>query len=126
MIDMRITADSPEEFHATLLAILAGTAMAAGAAPATGSRGGGRKKAEDKPEPPTAEPEKPDEPDEKSPTADGPVTKETLSPRVLALGQKSGPAAVQELFGEFGAAKFSEITEDKYPALNARLDQLLA
>lgn len=57
---------------------------------------------------------------------DGPITKETLSPRVMQLGTKAGPAAVTELFGEFGAKKFSEIAEDKYAALSARLDELLA
>lgn len=59
-------------------------------------------------------------------TASGDVTKDTLSPRILQLSSKSGTQAVSDLFKEFGAAKFSELPADKYGAVNARLDELLA
>lgn len=136
MIDIRVTAETPAELHSTLLALLAGTAIAAaGAAPAqTTTRGRGKKA--DEVQPPTAPG---DEGNAGTPgsagdagkstgqsSAAGEVTKDSLSARVLALGAKAGPQVVLELFGEFGASKFSELPADKYGEINTRIDALLA
>lgn len=61
---------------------------------------------------------------------DAPVTRESVATKCTQYGspQKGGPAALKQLFVEFGSAngKWSEITDDKLVALNARLDDLLA
>ena len=145
MIQLHIEAKSIAELHGELLALLAGTAMSGTVPtdlkpqtePTTGSRRG--KKVAQEPEPDTGKPEGVAEDATASAAqssaaaaaaaaaaANAPITKETLTPRIMALGTKAGPAAAAELFGEFGAKKFSEVKEEQYPALNARLDQLLA
>jgi len=134
VIDIRITADTVEEFHQALIGLLAGTSAAPAAAAPAATRGRG-KKAEDKPEPPTApqgeetrEAQVGDAQNTSGVDAKStdPITKDALSKRFLELGSKAGPAAAKELLTEFGVPKFSELPEDKYPAMSARLDELLA
>jgi len=139
MISIHLEGDSVLDLHQQMLALLAGHS---GVSPATTENpptttGGKRssKKTETKQEPDagkadtTGSEEGAGAPTGQSSAAGeitGPITKESLSPRVLALGQKLGLPAVQELFSEFGASKFSEVPVEQYAALNARLDQLLA
>ena len=64
-------------------------------------------------------------------TADGggnAITRATVEPKCLAYSQKGGSQALKELFIEMGspAGKWSSVPEDKLPALDARLDELLA
>lgn len=64
-------------------------------------------------------------------TADGggnAITRATVEPKCMAFGQKGGMQALKELFIEMGApsGKWSGVPDDKLPALNARLDELLA
>jgi hypothetical protein len=57
------------------------------------------------------------------------VTRESVAKKCTIYGQpsKGGPAALKELFIEFGSenGKWSEVADDKLPELNARLDDLL-
>lgn len=136
MITLTINADMTGDLHRELIALLAGTAMvAAGAAAAAPKAATTRGKAKTE-EPPAGNAAGTDTTGsgadatgsgaQSSAADDGPVTKDGLSALVLQYGAKAGPQAVGELFGEFGAAKFSEIAEDKYPAVKVRLDELLA
>lgn len=134
MITLTINADTTGDLHRELIALLAGTAMvAAGAAAAAPKAATTRtKKTEEQPPAGNAADTTGSGADatgsgaQSSAADDGPVTKDGLSALVLQYGAKAGPQAVGELFGEFGAAKFSEIAEDKYPAVKVRLDELLA
>lgn len=65
-----------------------------------------------------------------APTANGGVvSRDDVGKLCMQYGQpaKGGAAALQELFREFGApnGKWSEVTDDKLPALKVRLDELL-
>ena len=140
MIELRITAENPKELHNDLLALLAGTSVEGAGIPAPGkdelasTKRGGRKSSTAPADAgattqPAAQPaasgtstEKPAEPAASS----GPVTRESIAAKATQLAQKAGPGALGELFGEFGATKLSEIAEDKYPAVDIRLSELLA
>lgn len=57
------------------------------------------------------------------------VTKEQVTALCNQYGAKAGATALQEIFkNEMGSpqGKFSGVSEDKYPALAARLTELLA
>lgn len=116
----------------------------AGAAPAKVTRS--RKKAEDKPaDPPasaegnaasspagSAETSTPPTTDATSaaaaPPADGPIDVDKLRADCMQLSQKAGPEALKQLLIESGSAngKWSEVKPEKYGAMRARLDDLLA
>ena len=124
MIRISLEAETVEELHQQMVTLLAGATIATSAAPAVEPPKRGRGKKAEEP----AEQPKGDEPpaDSKPAEPQGELTKEMFSPLVLALGQKAGPTAVTELFGEFGGAtKFSQIPVEQYPALKVRLDELL-
>jgi hypothetical protein len=63
-----------------------------------------------------------------SPPSDGEITRATVEPKCMAFSQKGGAQALKELFIEMGspAGKWSAIPDENLPALNARLDELLA
>lgn len=140
MIELKLVANSASELHSEMLALLAGTAVdVAGAAQSTQTTTRGRGKGKTEPQPPTA-PQGEDTSGNAGTTgsdagagtsteqssAAGEVTRDSLSARIMQLGAKAGPQAAVELFGEFGAKKFSELPVDKYGEINARLDTLLA
>jgi hypothetical protein len=56
------------------------------------------------------------------------ITRATVEPKCMAYSQKGGAQALKELFIEMGspAGKWSAIPDENLPALNARLDELLA
>jgi hypothetical protein len=59
----------------------------------------------------------------------GEVTKEQVTALCNQYGAKAGATALQEIFkNEMGSpqGKFSGVSTDKYPALAARLTELLA
>lgn len=135
-ISLHLEADNVGDLHSQMLALLAGTAIAA----ATTKPAGRGKAKTDETQPPTAPQEDAGNADttgqqgsgagvtgsEGQSSAAGEVTKDSLSAQVLQYGSKAGPQAVGELFKEFGATKFSEIPVDKYGAMNVRLVELLA
>lgn len=129
MIDLRISGDSPKEFADNLTAVAALMAGAAAsspapAAPATSSKG------KAKTSPPAAADAGASEEQSSAADSSGTVTRESVAAKCTQYGspQKGGPAALKQLFTEFGSAngKWSEITDDQLPALNVRLDELLA
>lgn len=56
------------------------------------------------------------------------VTKDTVAALCNSYGSKAGATALQEIFKELGSpqGKFSGVPEASYPALHARLTELLA
>ena len=77
-----------------------------------------------------AEPAKPDEPTEE--VAESPAPAEAVAPadvsftdvraKALAYSKKGKQAELKALFAKYGAAKLSDIPEDKLPALMADLE----
>ncbi|MFA5385098.1 MAG: hypothetical protein WC364_10615 [Eubacteriales bacterium] len=90
---------------------------------------------ENKPEsPPTSPPEpenKPEtseqlkqEPEEPTAPPDPPVTKEQVRAKLTALAEAGKQAGIKDLFSKFGAAKLSEVPEEKYPELLKAAEEL--
>lgn len=127
MIELRISGDTAQEFAAqlaTVAQLMAGVAPTAAPAP-TGKAGKGKTTTD-----PTggAAPATSGAPSEATGATDADVTRESVATKCTQYSSKGGVAALKELFVEFGAesGKWSGVTDDKLPALNARLDDLLA
>lgn len=52
----------------------------------------------------------------------GPLTHQSLAPKVVAFAKAKGRDALVSLLGEFGAAEFAKIPADQLPLFNDRLD----
>lgn len=130
MLELKITADNPQDLRNQLSALLGGTAAVAASVaveqPAD-KPAATRKKAEPKADPTPASTEAATSSEAQS-SAAGSVTKEQVTALCNQYGAKAGATALQEIFkNEMGSpqGKFSGVTEDKYPALAARLTELL-
>lgn len=54
------------------------------------------------------------------------VSYDVVKARILALISAKGQPAAQELLGEFGAVKGTQLKTEQYPAVLARIEELLA
>jgi len=54
--------------------------------------------------------------------AAGPLTHQSLAPKVVAFAKSKGRDALVALLGEFGAAEFAKVPVDQLPLFNDRLD----
>jgi len=52
----------------------------------------------------------------------GPLTHQSLAPKVVAFAKSKGRDALVALLGEFGAAEFAKVPVDQLPLFNDRLD----
>lgn len=140
MIELRITGETSKEFLENLFA--ASAAMggntpeqppAEPAVPSAEGKSSTRKKspapAESGATTPPADPPAASDTSTAKP-GDATPSREEIAKKAMAYGAptKGGPNALKELFTQHGSAngKWSEVPNDQLPAINIRLDELLA